>query len=92
MEKDYFLDRSKESKIYSEINIGDTVYICEKYIQKHAKELDHLTLGVVTKKLSKGNHPRGIKVEVKVCGLDIKLIGRVVYLVRDGVILRNNDF
>ena len=92
IEKDYFKDRSKESKIYSEINIGDTVYICEKYMQKYAKELDHLAKGKVIRKLSKDDHPRGIKVEIIVPELNIKLIGRVVYLVKDGEIVRNTDF
>lgn len=89
MEKDYFLDRSKESKIFSEINLGDTVYICEKYMQKDAKELDHLACGIVTRKLTRKNHSRGIKVEIHVPEINIKLIGRVVYLVKDGKIVRN---
>lgn len=89
MEKDYFKDRSKESKIFSEINVGDTVYICEKYMQKYAKELDHLTRGIVIRKLTRKNHPRGIKVEIKHEILDIKLIGRVVYLEKNGKILKS---
>lgn len=91
MEKDYFKDRSKESTIWSEINIGDTVYVCEKYMQKHAKEIDHLARGKVIRKLTKKDHPRGIKVEIRMDHLGIKLIGRVVYVVRDGKILINEE-
>lgn len=91
MEKDYFKDRSGESKLYSKINIGDTVYVCEKYMQKHAKTLEHLTFGTVTRKLSKHNHPRGIKVEILMDILDLKVVGRVVYLVKDGIIIKDKN-
>lgn len=90
MEKDNFKDRSRESKIFSEINIGDTVYICEKYMQKDACEMDHLARGKVIRKLTKRDHPRGIKVEIEMDNLRIKLIGRVVYLVRDGEIVKGD--
>lgn len=92
MEKDYFEDRSKESKVFSKINVGDTVYICEKYMQKDAKELGHLACGTVTRKLTKRDHPRGIKVEIRDEIIGIKLVGRVVYIVRDGEIVRNNNY
>lgn len=91
MEKDYFKDRSKESRIFSEINIGDYVYICEKDMQPFATTIDHLAYGVVTKKLTKKDHPRGIKVKILVPELNIEQVGRVVYLVKDGQIIRNRE-
>lgn len=91
MEKDHFKDRSKESMIFSEINIGDTVYVCEKYMQKDANELDHLARGTVLRKLTKRDHPRGIKVEIEMENIGIKLIGRVVYIEREGEIIRNQE-
>lgn len=79
MEKDYFRGRSKESKFYSQIQIGDEVLICEKAAQKYAKEISDLTYGVVIEKLTKHDHPRGIKVKIKTINNKIA-IGRVVYL------------
>lgn len=91
MEKDHFKDRSVESTIFSEINIGDYVYICEKDMQKYASSLEHLAYGIVTRKLTKKNHPRGIKVKIQVPNLNIEQVGRVVYLVRDGEIIKNTN-
>lgn len=91
MEKDHFKDRSLESMKYEEIHEGDRVFICEKDMQPIASRLEHLTDGLVVKKLTKGDHPRGIKVMI-----DQKddeghyIVGRVVYLVRDGKLVLND--
>ncbi|WP_026881676.1 DUF2196 domain-containing protein [Clostridium akagii] len=86
MEKDYFKDRSLESKLINSINIGDTVYICEKDKQRSASKIEDLTKGYVVRRLTRHDHPRGIKVEIK--GTNAKTsIGRVVYLVRNNKIL-----
>jgi len=79
MEKDYFKDRPIESTIYSAIHIGDDVLICEKEAQKYAKEISDLTYGTVVEKLTRHNHPRGIKVKIKTLNSQIK-VGRVVYI------------
>jgi len=85
MEKDYFKDRSKESIKYNEINIGDTVYICEKQMQPYAMELKDLTKGIVVRKLTRHDHPRGIKAQVQnKYGI---FTGRIVYLLKDGKII-----
>lgn len=91
MEKDYFPDRSYQSQFYELISEGDTVYICEKHMQHVATNLDHLTKGIVLRKLTKHDHPRGIKCEVAVInerGLKTgkKAIGRVTYVVINGEI------
>ena len=86
MEKDYFKDRSSESMIANSINIGDTVYICEKSMQRSASKIEDLAQGVVLRKLTRHDHPRGIKVEAKCVNGKI-LVGRVVYLVRNNKIL-----
>ncbi|MCH3963650.1 MAG: YwbE family protein [Clostridium sp.] len=86
MEKDYFKDRSNECKLVNSINIGDTVYICEKSMQRSASKIEDLTFGVVVRKLTKHDHPRGIKVEIKSNDGRVS-IGRVVYLVRNGKII-----
>lgn len=92
MEKDHFKDRSKESKIYDAINIGDRVFICEKDMQRFATTLEHLTDGYVVEKLTRGDHPRGIKVRIDKKDEDgYYIVGRVVYLVRDGVLVTNNE-
>lgn len=80
MEKDYFLDRSFASTENYLLHIGDIVYICEKHMQKSAKELSDLTKGVIVQKLTSSfQHPRGIKVKIKTD--DGKFaIGRVTYL------------
>ena len=89
MEKDYFTDRSLESKLANSINIGDTVYICEKSMQRSASKIDDLAKGVVVRKLTRHDHPRGIKVEAK-CSNGRLLIGRVVYLVKNNKIIYGN--
>jgi uncharacterized protein YwbE len=89
MEKDYFTDRSIESKLSNSINIGDTVYICEKSMQKSASKIDDLAQGVVVRKLTRHDHPRGIKVEAK-CTNGRLIVGRVVYLVRNNKIVYGN--
>lgn len=86
MEKDYFADRSSESKLSNSINVGDTVYICEKTMQRSATKIDDLAQGVVVRKLTRHDHPRGIKVEAK-CANGRLLVGRVVYLVRNNKIV-----
>lgn len=82
MEKDYFKDRSKESTLYNAVNVGDTVYICTKEMQKSAKELKDLTKGTVLRKLTRHDHPRGIKVQLQTEQGDIE-VGRVVYLMKN---------
>lgn len=86
MEKDYFKDRSYECTLVNSINIGDSVYICEKSMQRSASKIEDLTQGVVVRKLTRHDHPRGIKVEIKSPNGKI-IIGRVVYLIRDNKIL-----
>ena len=89
MEKNYFKDRSHESKLINSINIGETVYICEKAQQRSASKIEDLTKGQVVRRLTRHDHPRGIKVEIR--GNDGKMsIGRVVYLVRNNKILYGN--
>lgn len=80
MEKDYFKDRPIESTIYSKILIGDDVLICEKYAQKFAKEIRDLTYGTVIEKLTKHDHPRGIKVKIRTLNSQEK-VGRVIYII-----------
>lgn len=86
MEKDYFADRSVESKLSNSINIGDNVYICEKSMQRSATKIEDLAQGVVVRKLTRHDHPRGIKVEAK-CASGRLLVGRVVYLVKNNKIM-----
>lgn len=89
MEKDYFKDRSYECKLVNSINIGDTVYVCEKSMQRSASKIEDLAKGVVVRKLTRHDHPRGIKVEIKSSN-GKTIVGRVVYLVRDNKILYDN--
>ena len=86
MEKDYFTDRSNESKLSDSINVGDTVYICEKTMQRSASKIEDLAQGVVVRKLTRHDHPRGIKVEAR-CASGRLLVGRVVYLVKNNKIV-----
>ena len=89
MEKDNFKDRSHESKLINSINVGETVYICEKDMQRSASKIEDLTKGQVVRRLTRHDHQRGIKVEIR--GNDGKTsIGRVVYLVRNNKILYGN--
>lgn len=64
MEKDHFKDRTNETKMIDKVNVGDFVYICEKYMQPYAQKLNDLTFGQVTQILTKHNHERGIKVVI----------------------------
>lgn len=89
MEKHHFKDRSEESTKFDEIFVGEPVLICEKEMQQTAKTIDDLTMGYVMKKLTKRDHPRGIKVMIQKENGEIT-VGRVVYLIRDGEILRRN--
>ncbi|MBR9648389.1 DUF2196 domain-containing protein [Clostridium tyrobutyricum] len=89
MEKDHFKDRSLECKLINSINIGDTVYICEKSMQRYASKLEDLSLGIVVRKLTRHDHPMGIKVEIKSSNGKTS-IGRVVYLVKNNKILYGN--
>jgi uncharacterized protein YwbE len=89
MEKDCFKDRSSESMIANSINIGDTVYICEKSMQRSASKIEDLAQGVVLRRLTRHDHPRGIKVEAK-CTNGKVIVGRVVYLVKNNKILYGN--
>lgn len=79
MEKDYFTNRSPESKVRSAIYIGQSVYICEKQAQKYAKKMSDLTYGTVIQILTRHDHPRGIKVKILDENREEK-IGRVVYV------------
>lgn len=79
MEKDYFPDRSILSTRYDAIHIGQSVFICEKKAQKTAKEIDDLTHGVVIQKLTRHDHPRGVKVKIRDDNGQIK-VGRIVYV------------
>lgn len=78
MEKDYFQDRSPEAGRFNAIQVGDMVYICEKHMQRTATKREDLTKGKVTKKLTKHDHPRGIKVSI-CCQDGRTAIGRVIY-------------
>lgn len=92
MEKDHFKDRSLESMKYEGIQEGDRVFICEKDMQKIACRLEHLTDGYVVKKLTRDDHPRGIKVMIDRKDEDgAYIVGRVVYLVKDGKLVLNNS-
>ena len=62
-----FIPSSGAPKYNNLLKIGDIVYICEKHMQKVATNLEHLTKGEIIQKLtSTSNHPRGIKVKIKV--------------------------
>ena len=89
MEKDYFKDRPPESRCFEDVKPGNEAYICLKKMQPYAKEIDDLTLVTICRKLTRDNHPRGIKVE----GIDNNgnlVVGRVVYLVYEGKLLTKN--
>lgn len=86
MEKDYFLDRPKDVTMIDKIKVGTQAYICIKAMQDIATELDHLQKGVVTKVLTKKNHPRGIKVEICMEN-GTNMVGRCIYIIKDNLIL-----
>ena len=79
MEKDHFKDRPAASTHAAAIHIGDEVLICEKAAQRYAKEKSDLTYGRVIEKLTKHDHPRGIKVKIRTLNSQIK-VGRIVYI------------
>lgn len=80
MEKDFFLDRSYASSYNNLLRMGDMVYICEKSAQKYAQTINHLTKGIIVRKLTSAlYHPRGIKVEIQKENGQLA-IGRVTYL------------
>ena len=85
MEKDNFINRPIESTLFSAVEIGDEVYVCEKHMQKIATELSHLTRGTVIQKLTRHDHPRGIKVKIDISGGNgAYVVGRVVYIKKNG--------
>ncbi|MCR0559653.1 YwbE family protein [[Clostridium] innocuum] len=89
MEKDHFKNRTESTTILKDNKIGDMVYICEKSMQPYAKEISDLTYGEIVRILTKKDHPRGIKVEIKT-PTGQKAIGRIVYKTfNDKVIIKN---
>lgn len=92
MEKDHFKDRPIQSTRWADINIGDTVLICEKHMQKTASNIDDLTEGVVVRKLTNSDHPRGIKVKIDISfGNNVLIVGRVVYVKKNDRWLTKKD-
>lgn len=92
MEKDNFKDRPIESTKWENIEIGNTVLICEKHMQKTASKIDDLTEGIVVQKLTKHDHPRGIKVKIDVSfGNNVFIVGRVVYVKKNNKWLTKRD-
>ena len=79
MEKDHFRDRPIESTQLRKVKVEQEVLICEKAKQKTACTLDDLTYGVVNRILTRKDHPRGIKVEIR-CQDGRIAVGRIVYL------------
>lgn len=90
MEKDFFKDRPVQStKVKSIQYCMDNkipVIICIKAMQPFATELSDLSKGVITKILTKHDHPRGIKVQIKQNN-GFLMVGRVTYIEKDGLIL-----
>ena len=96
MEKDFFKDRTLSSTKFNAVTIGDIVYICEKHMQPTATKLEDLTKGMIIEKLTRADHPRGIKVriirETPKDGEDDEAIGRIVYILRNGkIVYGDND-
>ena len=87
MEKDFFLDRTEETRQCNKNKMGDYVLICEKYMQPYASKVSDLTYGKIIEILTRHDHPRGIKVKVIQQNKRIAT-GRIVYKVRCGKILR----
>lgn len=91
MEKDHFKNRTPDYCKYNSVNAGDVVYICEKSNQYFAESIKHLTKGTVIKKLTKHDHPRGIKLMIerteKTPILGDTAVGRLVYIVKDGKVV-----
>ncbi|MEG1300580.1 MAG: DUF2196 domain-containing protein [Erysipelotrichaceae bacterium] len=90
MEKDFFKDRTDDTKSRNAIKRGDRVLICEKYMQPFAETVGQLTEGVIVDVLTARNHPRGIKVKIQQDN-DRIAIGRVVYRIENGIIQRKNN-
>lgn len=93
MEKDYFKDRPIESTLLKAVQPGTKVMICQKMMQKYAEELGDLDTIIVSRNLtSQPQHPRGQKVEGYdvVTGLYKK--GRVVYILKDNMILTKDGW
>ena len=91
MEKDYFKDRPYDVIGNPQnIKIGMTVLICEKIMQDIATEITDLTEGEVIQILTKHIHPRGVKVKIKSGGRIT--VGRITYIVKDGLILTSNGW
>lgn len=91
MEKDFFQDRTDDRCYYDKVEIGTTVLICQKNMQPYAEQIEDLECIVVTEHLTKVSfHPMG----QKVLGYDIKTgihkKGRVVYIVKDGMVVTKN--
>ena len=84
MEKDFFQDRSIESRFRNCVHPGQRVYICEKQAQKYACEMEHLTYGTVKDILTRHDHPRGIKVRIVDASGDEK-VGRIVYILKNSL-------
>lgn len=93
MEKDHFKDRPIESTLLAMVQPGTKVVICQKMMQKYAEELGDLDIIIVSRNLtSQKEHPRGQKVEGYdvVTGLYKK--GRVVYIMKDNMLLTKNGW
>ena len=87
MERDYFKDRPIESTKINCIKKNMEVFICLKSMQKWAEDIEDLHRGYVTEILTKHDHTAGIKVKVRLVSNDMEYVGRVVYIVQDGLIL-----
>lgn len=91
MEKDFFQDRTDDRCYRDKVDIGDTVLICQKNMQPYAEQIEDLECIVISEFLTKvPYHPMGLKV----LGYDIKTgiykKGRIVYVVRDGMVVTKN--
>lgn len=92
MEKDYFNDRPIDVTQSDKIKLGMEVYICTKLMQPHATVLDDLSKGYITKILTRHDHPRGLKVSIRQSCNNMELIGRIVYITKDGWILTRDGW
>jgi len=82
MEKHNFKDRSPQSKNFNAVKVGSSVLVCEKHMQSTASQKEDLTKGRVVQKLTKRDHPMGIKVKI-LTDINEYKIGRVIYLLED---------
>ena len=96
MEKEHFKDRPEQSRKLISIEYcmkyKIPVLICIKPMQPSAKDLSDLTMGYITKILTKHDHPRGIKCIVSQPSNGLLFTGRVVYIVKDGWILTDDGW